>query len=69
MRSIKSEPIVSIVLVAVNILVFAICAFTGNVLYDMGMLDAYQILTEREYAGFCGLYFFTAECLISLIIC
>ena len=49
MRSIKSEPVVSIALVAVNVLVFAICSFTGDALYDVGMLDAYYVLAEKEY--------------------
>lgn len=49
MRSLKSEPIVSIVLVAINVLVFIICNITGDLLYDIGMLDTYHVLAEKEY--------------------
>ena len=50
MRMRKDIPIVSAVLVAINVIVFLICTFTGNVLYNMGRLDAADVLVKREYA-------------------
>ena len=50
MRMRKDIPIVSAVLVAINVIVFLICTFTGNVLYNMGRLDAVDVLVKREYA-------------------
>ncbi len=52
MRSLKSlryQPFVSGALVLVNVIVFALCAFSGNRLYEMGRLDAYDVLTNKEY--------------------
>lgn len=42
-------PIVSGVLVAINVLVFLICTFTGNILYEAGRLTAYGVLQKGEY--------------------
>ena len=50
MRMRKDIPIVSAVLVAINVIVFLICTFTGNMLYNMGRLDAVDVLVKREYA-------------------
>ncbi len=49
MRLMKFRPIVSTVLVAVNAIVFVICNFTGNLLYEAGMLDVYSVLVRKEY--------------------
>lgn len=45
----RSLPIVSIVLVVINVLVFLICHFTGDLLYDMGMLDVRSVIVEGDY--------------------
>lgn len=49
LRLMKFRPIVSTVLVAVNAIVFVICNFTGNLLYEAGMLDVYSVLVRKEY--------------------
>lgn len=49
MRQIKSQPVVSTVLVAVNVLVFLLCNFSGEILYNIGRLDTYHVVIEKEY--------------------
>lgn len=49
MRMRKDVPIVSAVLVAINIIVFLICTFTGNLLYNVGSLDIIDVLEKQEY--------------------
>lgn len=45
----KELPIVSGVLVVINVLVFLISLFTGSRLYIAGGLDAYAVLAKGEY--------------------
>ena len=45
----RDIPIVSAVLVAVNIIVFLICTFTGNMLYNRGRLDSVDVLVNGQY--------------------
>lgn len=50
MRQTEFRPIVSTVLVAVNVLVFAVCSLSfGEILYSRGILDAYHVIIEKEY--------------------
>lgn len=49
MRNWKEQPIVSASLVMINIIVFIICTFTGNLLYNMGELGTRTVLVEKEY--------------------
>ena len=49
MRQIKSQPVVSTVLVAINVLVFLLCNFFGEILYNIGILDTYHVMIEKEY--------------------
>ncbi len=49
LKSLKFQPIVSTALVAVNVIVFAACHFTGDFLYSVGRLDAYSVLVWGEY--------------------
>ena len=49
LRSLKSQPIVSGVLVAVNVIVFMIGMFYKGALYDRGMLKAFDVLEKGEY--------------------
>ena len=49
MRIRKDTPVVSAVLVAINVIVFLICTFTGNLLYNMGRLDITDVLIYDEY--------------------
>lgn len=45
----KNFPYVSAVLVAVNVLLFLICTFTGNVLYNIGGLSPAHLLREGQF--------------------
>lgn len=49
LRTLRGQPIVSILLVAVNVAVFLVCTFTGDLLYDWGRLDVYGVLVQKEY--------------------
>lgn len=49
MRSLKFQPIVSAALVAVNVIVFFMCHFAGNLIYGAGELDIYHVLVRGEY--------------------
>ncbi len=49
MRTLKSQPFVSMVLVAINVIVFIICHFTDDLLYDLGVLDLYSVMVDKEY--------------------
>lgn len=49
MRSLKSQPVVSIGIVAANVIVFIICAMTGSGLYGKGALDTFGVLRQGEY--------------------
>ena len=42
-------PIVSGILVVANVIVYLICTFTGNLLYNIGELDAAAVLLRGEY--------------------
>ncbi len=45
----KDVPIVSAVLVIINVIVFLICTFTDNLLYNMGRLDIVSVSLYGEY--------------------
>lgn len=49
MKRRQELPIVSGILVAANVIVYLICTFTGNLLYNIGELDAAAVLLRREY--------------------
>lgn len=49
MKRLQSVPIVSGVLVGINVLVFLVCIFTGDALYRAGILWAYAVLENREF--------------------
>lgn len=49
MQKWKEVPFVSATLVAINVIVFMICTFTGNLLYNMGELGVEHILFRGEY--------------------
>lgn len=42
-------PIVSGLLVAINVIVYLICTFTGNLLYNVGRLDVTSVIVHGEY--------------------
>lgn len=49
MKTWKAQPIVSIILVAVNVLVYILCSLTGDLLYSRGSLDSFFVLVNQEY--------------------
>lgn len=49
MKRRQELPIVSGILVAANVIVYLICTFTGNLLYNIGELDAAAVLFRGEY--------------------
>ena len=49
MKRWSDQPIVSTSLVAVNVLVYILCAVTGDFLYSRGRLDAFSVLAGQEY--------------------
>ena len=49
MKRRQELPIVSGILVAANVIVYLICTFTGNLLYNIGELDAASVLLRGEY--------------------
>lgn len=49
MKRLNKMPLVSGLLVAVNILVYVACMFVGDVLYNVGMLDVRGVLGQKEY--------------------
>ena len=49
MKRRQELPIVSGILVAANVIVYLICTFTGNLLYNVGELDAAAVLLRGEY--------------------
>ena len=48
-RKLQELPIVSAILVFINVIVFLICTFTGNLLYNMGRMDVQSVLGSGEY--------------------
>lgn len=49
MKRLKDQPVVSGTLVGINVLVFVICTFTGDMLYNAGVLTARAVLERGEY--------------------
>ncbi len=49
MKKLKELPIVSAVVVIVNVILFLICTFTGDLLYNMGRLEVSGVLERGEY--------------------
>lgn len=49
LKRLKEMPLVSGLLVVINILVFIACTVTGERLYDAGMMDVQGVLGQKEY--------------------
>ncbi len=58
---IKRSPCVSIILVAVNCILFFLCQILGERLYMMGYLGMRGILIEKEYGRFLWSMFFHSD--------
>lgn len=48
-QKIKRSPYMSAALVAINIIVYIICTFTGDLLYNMGGLTLWDVQLKGEY--------------------
>lgn len=48
-QRISRLPLVSIILVTVNVIVFLICTFTGDLLYNKGALSVMYIVKDKAY--------------------
>lgn len=48
-KKLRNVPWASGTLVTLNVIVFLICAFSGNVLYNKGELDAISVLAGKQY--------------------
>ena len=48
-RKLRELPIVSTIVVIINVIVFLICTFTGNLLYNSGRLDIQSVVVAKEY--------------------
>ena len=48
-KKLRNAPWASGTLVAINVIVFLICTFTGNVLYNRGELDVVGVVAGRQY--------------------
>ncbi len=49
LRKWREAPIVSVALVAINVIIFIICTFTGDLLYNMGEMGVRGVLWQKEY--------------------
>lgn len=45
----KEKPVVSTVLVGINIAAFLICTFSGDLLYNKGSLDLWNVVVNQQY--------------------
>lgn len=48
-EKLKQTPYISIILVAINVLLFVASFFMGNYLYQQGVLTAWGVMNNREY--------------------
>lgn len=48
-KELRSLPWVNIILVAVNVIVFLICTFTGDLLYNRGALSVEEVLLNGQF--------------------
>ena len=59
-KRLRNVPWASGMLVVINVIVFLMCTFSGNVLYNKGELDVVSVLAGKQYGrteyclpGFC----------------
>lgn len=57
----KDLPLVSAILVIINVILFVICTFTGNWLYNMAGLSLGDILAKHEYGRILWAMFIHAD--------
>ena len=68
MKKLRNVPWASGTLVAINVIVFLICTFSGNMLYNKGELDAVSVLAGKQYGRILWAIFLHAGMNIFLII-
>ncbi len=61
LRRCREVPLVSAALVIANIIVFLICTFTGDLLYNMGGVDRWNVLIGQEYGRLLWAMFLHAD--------
>lgn len=49
MKKYKDVPVISAILVVINVIIFMICTFTGDLLYNMGELGVQNVVLQKEY--------------------
>lgn len=49
LNNLRYLPIVSIILVGINVIVFVLCTFTGNLLYNRGELSLWGVCEQKQY--------------------
>ncbi len=58
MKTLKCQPVITIALVSVNVVVFLMCSLDGGELYDRGRLDVFDVLINGEYGRILWAMFF-----------
>lgn len=61
MRKIREMPFISIALVVINAIIFLICTFTGNMLYNIGELSPDTFLGDGQYYRIVSAMFLHAD--------
>ncbi len=59
--NVKKLPYISIILVALNVIIFLICTFTGNLLYNIGGLSPDAFLGQNQYYRMVSAMFLHAD--------
>lgn len=54
-------PVISTAMVIINVIVFLICTFTGNLLYNKGVLAVSPVLVRKEYGRIIWAMFLHAD--------
>lgn len=49
LKQLNDLPFISVILVIINVIIFLICTFTGNLLYNMGSVSAWDLMYEEFY--------------------
>ena len=60
-KRLRNVPWVSGMLVVINVIVFLMCTFSGNVLYNKGELDVVSVLAGKQYGRLLWAMFLHAQ--------
>ncbi len=58
---VKESPYITILLITVNAIIFIVCTFTGNLLYNIGDLSPYSIIDAKQYYRIISAMFLHAD--------